>query len=107
MAEVESYPFCRSHTHLNREQIVITCGSVILEMALQDRKAGALLLQNRKGLTDMPEEFASCPLQQIKIARVVDVVSNRAIGIAHPVITAKDVLRHADQCNSGTGILDP
>jgi hypothetical protein len=80
---------------------------VIIEMALEHRKASALLLQNRQGLADMPEEFASCPLQQIKIARVINVVSNRAISIAHPVIPAKDVLRHAHQSNRETGILDP
>ena len=58
MTEIKSHPFCRSHTHLNCQQIVITCRSVILEMALQHRKASALLLQNRQRLADMPEEFA-------------------------------------------------
>ena len=49
----------------------------------------------------MPEELASCPFQQIQIARVVNVVSHGAISITHPVIPAKDILRHADQFNKG------
>lgn len=107
MVESESHPLCRSDTHLNRQPIVVACGGVKLEMTLQHRKGGPLVLENRQGLADLPEELASRPLQQIKIAGMINVVSNRAIGIAHPVIPTKDVLRHADQFSQETETIEP
>lgn len=95
MVETQSHPLCGQYLHFDRQQIVVACGGVILEMTLQHGKGDALLLQNRQGLADVAEELASSPLQQIKIAGMINVVSHRAIGVAHPVIPTKDVLRHA------------
>ena len=44
-----------------------------------------MLLQTQERETQSPEEFTARGFKQIKVARMIDVITHRALGVRHSV----------------------
>src|SRR5438034_654546 len=82
-AQTDSCQF--RNADMNFEPVVVAGGCFVSQLTLNHRKHCVLFLQTQKWKTQSPEEFTARGFEQIQIARMVDVIAHRTLGVRHSV----------------------
>jgi hypothetical protein len=85
MAEIHADFFKRRHPDFHRQQIIVARGKFVAQPRLDDGKNKIALLQSQNRLPERAEKFAARGLEQVKIARMINVVADGAFGVSDAV----------------------
>jgi hypothetical protein len=99
MAEIQAHFFNGRHPDFNCQQIVVARGKSVIQPRLDDGKNHVVFLPVQNRRAERTDEFAASGLEQIKIARVVNVVADGAFGVSDAMFVAKWI-GHARSVNA-------
>ena len=94
VAEIQPHAFDERGENFNGEQIIVARGRFVAQPRLDDGKNKVRVLQFQNGAAEGAEKFAARGLEQIKIARMINVVADGAFGVADAMVMDES-FRHA------------
>ena len=89
VAEVQPHSLEKRRPDFNRQQIVVACGRFEAQPRLDDRENHVLFLPVQDGRAERADEFAPRRLEQIEVARVINMVADGAFGVGDAVRVAE------------------
>ena len=89
MGKVDAHALHQGGPDFNGQEVIIPGGKLVAQPGLDHGENRVLLLPVEHRRAQRTEPFTACRLEKIQVARMVNVVSHRAFGIAYPVLVAK------------------
>ena len=76
---------------LDIEKVIVACGSLVGDVAIEDGENEAEVLEIFASFASGTEELATSLFENVEITGVIDVVSNSAFCVTHPMFVNKDL----------------
>jgi len=89
VAKVQPHTLESRQPDFNRQQVVVARGEFVAELRLDDGENIIGFLQGQHRRAECAHEFTARGLQQIEVARMVDVVADGAFGVADAVVVTE------------------
>lgn len=93
-AEIEAHALGGRGPEFDRQEIIVARRRFEAEPAFDDRKDEALLLQIAERRANIVEKRSPSLFEDVQIPRVIDVISDGALGIGDAVLMAENGVSH-------------
>ena len=94
IGEVQPHAFGGSHPDFDAQNIIVASEGFVAQMRFDDGEHEACLLPFEQWRAEAAEELTSRCFKDAKVVGVIDVITNRAIGVGYAVGMDKTLVAH-------------